>query len=209
VRALTEAERQERQDALADHALALFSEFGYAKLTMDALARRAGVAKGSVFLAFASKEDLFLYAARRRLEAWFTRLKTMEPGPTSRSWAQTILKSLRADTLLLPLLGLVGPVLEQACTPSAVVGLKESIARGMAGLAQTWSPRLPRLLPEDWGPLFLRVYALIVGAWAVGEASAAVREALEDRPDLAVFVTGFDDLFLPMLEALLTGIIDP
>lgn len=200
MRALNATERQERRDALADRALGLFAETGYARLTVEAVARAAGVAKGTVFQSFATKEDLFLHGTRRRFEAWFRRLETLRPPENSpEGLAAGVLETLRADPLLLPLLALVGPVLEEGCTAPAVIEFKESLARGMENLVRAWAPGFPRFPQEDWGPLFLEFYALAVGAWTVGEASASVRGALAGRPDLAVFLTRFEDLFLPLL----------
>lgn len=74
MRALTQDEKTARQDTLAAHALQLFIEKGYAKLTTEAVAQRAGVAKGTLFLTFGSKEELILHGIRRRFENWHDRL---------------------------------------------------------------------------------------------------------------------------------------
>lgn len=48
-----------RPEELLDAALALFGEQGYRATTLEEVARRAGVSKGTVYLYFASKDDLF------------------------------------------------------------------------------------------------------------------------------------------------------
>jgi len=207
MRALTEAERADRRDALADRATVLFAEVGYARLTIEAVAQAAGVAKGSVFLAFSSKEDLVLHAVSRRFELWFVRLGEVLPSVPPRELAHKILASLQADPLLMPLLALVGPVLEQGCSAEAVVRFKSTLATDVQQMAQLWSKHLPHIPQESWGPFFLRIYALIVGAWAVGEASGTVREALAPHPGLHGLLTRFDDLLVPMLSAQLQAIL--
>jgi len=206
MRALTVEERRQRRDPLAEGALVLFAEVGYARLTIAAVAKAAGVAKGSVFQSFVSKEDLFLHGVRRRFEAWFDRLAAVDPFRPPPRLARSLLGTLEADALLLPLLALVGPVLEEGCSAEAVIEFKEALARGLSALARSWGPRRPEVPSEAWGPLFLEVYALTVGAWTVGEASVSVRGALEGRPDLALFLTRFEDLFLPLVEARLTSL---
>ncbi|MCY0875243.1 MAG: TetR/AcrR family transcriptional regulator [Firmicutes bacterium] len=42
-------------------AIDVFSEYGFEKATMDEIAARAGVAKGTVYYHFKSKEDLFVF----------------------------------------------------------------------------------------------------------------------------------------------------
>lgn len=206
MRALTDSERQQRRDALADTALVLFAEVGYQRLTIDAVAKAAGVAKGSVFLVFASKEDLILHAAGRRFALWFDRLEQVTPSVPASTLAADLYQTIEADPLLMPLLGLVGPVLEQGCSAEAVIRFKEALAWGVTTISKKWALERPSVNPEAWGALFLRVYALIVGAWAVGEASDTVRDALANRPDLQSLLTRFEDLVVPLLEAQLSMI---
>lgn len=204
MRALTEAERQQRRDELADRAAAVFAEVGYQRLTMEAVAKAAGVAKGTLFLSFASKEDLILHEAGRRFAAWFPRLERLNPSTPAPALAVAVAGTIAEDPLLMPLLGLVGPVLEQGCSEAAVVGFKEILAGGLAKITGVWSQARPSVPASVWGETFLRVYALIVGAWAVGEASDTVRGALANRPDLQPLLTRFEDLVVPLLEAQLS-----
>ncbi len=67
----TEAPRwRRRRDArpaeITDAALALFAQTGFAATTVAAIAARAGVTKGTVYLYFPSKEDLFAAVVRER-----------------------------------------------------------------------------------------------------------------------------------------------
>ncbi len=65
------APRQRRKEArpqeLLDAALALFVEKGFAATRTDEVAQRAGVAKGTLYLYYPSKEDLFKAAVRQNL----------------------------------------------------------------------------------------------------------------------------------------------
>lgn len=56
-----------RPDEVLDAALALFSEQGYAKTTVEAIARKAGLSKGAVYLYFPSKQALLVGLVRRAL----------------------------------------------------------------------------------------------------------------------------------------------
>lgn len=200
MRALTDLEKATRRDRLASAALAVFQRTSYAKLTVDEVAREAGVSKGSVFLFFGSKEELVLHAVGQRFTRWLGRLEPLvpeAPGPL----AQAVAATLRDDPLLLPLLALVGPVLEQGCDPTAIIRFKETLAAGLARLATRWGSQRPEVSPGDWMTLFQRIHALIVGAWTVGESADHVRGALEARPELQRLLTRFEDLLLPLLEA--------
>lgn len=63
--------KEARPGELLDAALALFVENGYAATRVEAVARRAGVSKGTLFLYFPSKEDLFKAVVRHHLAGLF------------------------------------------------------------------------------------------------------------------------------------------
>ncbi len=58
-RARNEEQRQAKLQAILDAALDVFAEKGFADARLDDVAARAGVAKGTIYLYFASKEALF------------------------------------------------------------------------------------------------------------------------------------------------------
>jgi len=57
-----------RPDEVLDAALSLFTEKGYARTTVDQVAKRAGFSKGTVYLYFASKEAILEGLVRRTVE---------------------------------------------------------------------------------------------------------------------------------------------
>jgi AcrR family transcriptional regulator len=59
--------RGERRDAILAAALAEFSASGFAATRLDDIARRAGVAKGTIYLYFRDKESLFQELVRTML----------------------------------------------------------------------------------------------------------------------------------------------
>lgn len=57
----------ERPSEILDAAIAVFAEKGFAAARMDDIARRAGVTKGTIYLYFASKEDVFKALVRESI----------------------------------------------------------------------------------------------------------------------------------------------
>jgi AcrR family transcriptional regulator len=66
-RARNEDDKRERRAALVAAALATFDETSYEAVTMTSVAVRAGLAKGTLYLYFGTKEDLFLSVVEDRL----------------------------------------------------------------------------------------------------------------------------------------------
>lgn len=61
----TAQRRSERAERILDAAADLVLRWGYDKTTIDDVARRAGVAKGTIYLHWSSREDLFAALLRR------------------------------------------------------------------------------------------------------------------------------------------------
>ncbi len=62
-----ERRKEQRPAELVDAALDLFVEHGYAATRLDDVAARAGVSKGTLYLYFAGKEDLFKAVIRETI----------------------------------------------------------------------------------------------------------------------------------------------
>jgi TetR/AcrR family transcriptional regulator len=83
---LTPSRHERRKDArpgeLLDAALSLFVEKGFAATRAEEVAKRAGVSKGTLFLYFTSKEELFKAVVREnisgRLTEWNVELENFE-----------------------------------------------------------------------------------------------------------------------------------
>ncbi len=82
VAAKRERRKQARPGELLGAALDLFVEKGYAATHVEEVARRAGVSKGTLFLYFSSKEELFKAVVRENISGhfaeWSEELKTFE-----------------------------------------------------------------------------------------------------------------------------------
>ena len=61
---------QHKKECILGAAARLFARFGFKKASIDEIAKQAGVAKGTVYLAAETKEDLFYQAVHREVRAW-------------------------------------------------------------------------------------------------------------------------------------------
>lgn len=62
-------DRQERADRILDTARDLLLSWGYRRVTIDELARRAGVGKGTIYLHWRSREEVFQAVSAREAAA--------------------------------------------------------------------------------------------------------------------------------------------
>ena len=84
---------QRNRGAIARAALEVFTERGFAAARMEDVARRAGVAKGTIYLHFANKEALFEAIVRETILPALDGLTGTEPEPdeTTRAFAERLL----------------------------------------------------------------------------------------------------------------------
>jgi AcrR family transcriptional regulator len=64
---------EERPKQILDAALAVFAEHGLAAARLDDIAKRAGVSKGTIYLYFSNKEELFREVVRASVIAFIVR----------------------------------------------------------------------------------------------------------------------------------------
>ena len=73
-RARSEAAKLKREDAILTAAEVLLRQSGYDAMTMQAVATTAGLAKGTLYLYFSSREALILGVYGRLFDQWIDRL---------------------------------------------------------------------------------------------------------------------------------------
>ena len=87
--------KDERPQEIIDAALLVFAESGYAAARLDDVARRAGVAKGTIYLYFESKEELFKAVVRAVVVSHMERMQGLIESfeGTSEELLRTVMRS--------------------------------------------------------------------------------------------------------------------
>ena len=70
-RARQNAQKLQRRQVILDAAWRAFQSLSYSELKVAEIAREAGLAKGTVFLYFRTKEEIFLEVTGQQLAEWF------------------------------------------------------------------------------------------------------------------------------------------
>ena len=126
-RARNDEDKQARRAAILTDAGALLREHAYATLTMAQVASACGLAKGTLYLYFRSKEELFLALLERELLEWFSALRgRLEglPEVSAEVLGREFATSLERRRLLADLLVLLHTVLEHNVDEEAALRFK-------------------------------------------------------------------------------------
>ncbi|HTR77626.1 MAG TPA: TetR/AcrR family transcriptional regulator [Gemmatimonadaceae bacterium] len=85
---------KERPKQIVDAALAVFGEHGLAAARLDDIAKRAGLSKGTIYLYFSNKEELFQEVVRQTIARLFERGEH-DLSTTQRSATETLRRFIR------------------------------------------------------------------------------------------------------------------
>jgi AcrR family transcriptional regulator len=88
---------QAKKECILKSAARAFARFGFKKASVEEIAKDAGVAKGTVYLAAETKEDLFYQTIHREVRAWTAELsKLIDPRvPADQLLGQCSVAALR------------------------------------------------------------------------------------------------------------------
>jgi AcrR family transcriptional regulator len=174
-----------RRQAILEAALAVFAEEGFAAAKLDDVADRAGVAKGTIYLHFKDKQDLFEQMVREAVSPVITHLEALAQLPEMPAHAvlQSMFNVFRSEVLATHRKDLLRLVLTEGPRFPAIAAFyhREVVSRGLklmghileraraegqlsaAGLARF--PQLvvaPLLLAVVWDGLFAAIEPLDV-----------------------------------------------
>lgn len=97
-RSLKERQREERERLILEAAEKLLLERGYHETSIDDIAARVGISKGTVYLHFASKEDLVFALLTRGMRAFLQRIDDILSGTgTAREKLATLIEQAYGD----------------------------------------------------------------------------------------------------------------
>lgn len=98
------SKREQRADRILDAAAALMLRWGYNKTTIDDIARTAGVAKGTIYLHWKTREDLFLALMEREYARLVHDIQQRIASDPDGGTLQALIKHSMLATLKSPLM---------------------------------------------------------------------------------------------------------
>jgi AcrR family transcriptional regulator len=180
-----------------------------ADISMADVAAAAGVAKGTLYLYFKTKEELFLALLEADLDAWFNALDSALGFGAGRLQAaalsDVLARSLVERPALRRLLALQGAVIEQNVEYERALRFKWRLASRMTATGALLERRTVFLRPGDGVQLLLQLQALAAGLQQLAEPAPVMRRILE-APGMEVLRVEFERELRAALRALLTGL---
>jgi AcrR family transcriptional regulator len=206
-RAIAVEDKEERRNAILDAAETLYLEHPDRMANVAEVAETAGLAKGTVYLYFASKEEMLLALHERHVTGFFTPLVDMlsRPGPVDFDdvFAITRKHIIRVPGYL-PLTSRCFGMMDREIPVEAAIEFKARIAATLATAGAGLERHFPALGPGGGATLLLNSYGLLVGLWQLMHPNERMGKALE-RPDLRILKRDYEREIETALRALWSG----
>lgn len=175
----TEEKEQKRQDIL-DAADRLWEKKPETIANMSELAKAAGIAKGSLYLHFRSKEEIFLALHERKVHQFFTKIidKSVElEQMTTKDMVVLVHDFIVKSPSFLPLATLAHGMLERQIPLNIGITFKELISAHLQETVIALQKHFPALTPM----LMTQSYALMLGLWQLLRPTALNELAQEQE----------------------------
>lgn len=207
-RARQNAQKLERRQVILDAAWRAFHSSSYSELTVARIARETGLAKGTVFLYFRTKEEIFLEVTGQQLAEWFDmvdgRLTQLPVPAETEDVVEVIADSLQKRAYFTRLLAILSTVLEQNANYDAVLRFKQLLLIRLSHSGALMERALDFLRPGEGAHLLMQLEAIVIGLRHLADAAPVVRQ-LMTLDDMRAFDVDFDREFRQLALALLNG----
>lgn len=200
-----ETKKRRNRDAVLSAAEELFSARGFKRSTMQEISERAGLAKGSVYLYFKSKEELFLTVCFKGIEGFGESLEAAASGH------RVLEEKIKAVYLAYVRHSLEKPAVFRVLRDTFIDHLRQNLSPDIidriAGYIKVWLEFESGLVEEGIGSgLFdagVDPYAFAVMAWRL--STGLVELALLKDP-VVIDPEDMRDVFESSIDVLVKGI---
>jgi len=192
-RAVAPEHKSERRAAIVRAADELLRRDPAATFSVEEVARRAGLAKGTVYLYFGTREEALLAVHERHTQELFDVLgrSLAAPDVDGRRVVRDGLAYLRAHPEFYPLAGNCRSMLDTNIGTEAAFAFKLGVAQRLDPLGRRIEELNPGLAPGEGIALLMNCYALITGLWQLADPPLSLRGVMH-RPEMAMFRIDFE-----------------
>jgi AcrR family transcriptional regulator len=207
-RARQSHQKLERREAILSVALATLESTPFPDITMAQMAEQAGLVKGTLYLFFSTKEELFLEVLRDQFHGWFWDLETGIKALPNRNRIEAAARLFAEVTVsrhsFRVLIGILHGVLEHNLPETTARSFKREQLGRIAAMGGLLERTLPFLHKGQGIRLLQQIQALIIGLQALAEPSEMLRKVMT-QPDLAPLRLDLAQELQEGIEALMIG----
>ncbi len=199
-------DKSERRAAILRAAETLLRADPSAGFSVEVLAKSAGLAKGTVYLYFRTREEILLAVHEQQVHGLFDVFEAAldAPGADARSVLEAGIGYHRKRPESYALAGRCRSYLDAGVSIEAAVAYKLGLGPRIAALGARIDALIPGLAPGEGAALLMNSHALIIGLWQLADTPPRMRKAMQ-RPELALFRIDFERQLVAALVDLWDG----
>ena len=205
-RARSAEQKALRRQAVLEAAEKYFNEVGYEAFSMAQLAKKTGVAKGTLYLYFNTREELFLTLYEQSLIRWSqVFIGDLSDSMTSKAYAQALYHTAVADSTFLPLLIRLEHVIEHNVAIPRLIESKRMFIRQVEVVAEPTSTSL-ELSKAQARELVKTMGVLLIGATRADQGPSLDNEELPEDVQNLIASFSSEPLFIKNAVRIIEGI---
>lgn len=209
-RARNTIQKEERRGVILDAGWKLFIEEKFSDISMSWIAREASLAKGTLYLYFETKEELFLALLTERMGSYFQELNQaladFNGAITIDQMARFTGRFHAQRPHLIRLMGISHSLLEHNTKDAAIIVFKKMTHTNVAKTGGLMETCLPFLKSGEGAQLVMSVYTILLGVQQVTDPAPNVVELIEREPDLRFFNINLESYLTYMVGLHINGI---
>jgi len=204
-RARTAQHKEERRNAILVVARELAEITPYADITMDAVARRAGLGKSTLYGYFETKEELFIALVDAEFAKWFADVSMRVVGVTDfKEMSSLICSTILERQMLMGLLAVLHPVIEHGIDRETAIRFKTLFLERTTVTGRALETAMPFLGPGGGLQFLVLLHALVIGLTHMSNPSPVCAGVLAD-PEFAPIRVMFEKPLALGVSVLLAG----
>ena len=205
-RARSDEQKALRRQAVLTAAETYFLDVGFEAFSMTQLAKKTGLVKGTLYLYFKTREELFLTLYEQSLMRWSqVFISHLSNAMTSRAYAQTLFTTAQTDGAFLPLLIRLEHVIEHNVSIPRLIKSKQVFKQQVETVAAPTSTSLS-LNAAQATEVVKTMGVLLIGATRSDQGPALDNEALPSDVQALIASFASEPLFVKNAVRIIEGI---
>lgn len=207
-RAISEKDKLKRKTKILNTAGRLFFQKGGQLPTVSQIAGNAGLSKGTVYLYFNTKEEIFMELYLLKLTEWAEFCITGFKEKSTRLSPEEMSQLLTGYIIKNPDVAMMGSiaksVLEENINNAVLIKAKISSALLLEAAGELFAENFPEITKERGAEITLWIISLITGLWQLATHPPHISEMIK-KEKLAVLEPDFAESVTNAVTALIRG----
>lgn len=211
-RAVTDEQKNEKTALIISAAEKLFETEKYERITIEKIAKKAGVAKGTVFIYFKTKEEIFLSIAEKEIGNWKIYLTEListscadRKKLTTDNLCDILISSLERNNFI-KLISILDDTLEQNIDFDKALQFKRYVKAEMEEISALIENTSDTIKKGNGIIIINSLYTCAIGAFKVSNPSETVKK-ITKKSGMEIFDRNFYDLMRHISECYIKGFI--